>query len=253
MKKTVKNNKGITLVALVLTIIILIILAGISISVLTRQDGIINKAKSAKQNMENATLEEQEQLNTLYDRLAIGTVPVTAYDSIAQYQQQINTLQNELNTLKADLGTEAASSDKILKDYKAYVNGQLVTGTMENNGAVNATINLGETYTIPEGYHDGTGTVTMVSKTTLNTIVSGVTTYTTNQNYSVLYITTYGNGIIPNLTIDTSTANKVQVGHWGSGTNGSGYNIRFYIAYNIKSGDILSVPDNCKFWVRELV
>ena len=47
------KNKGITLVALVITIIILLILAGISISALTNT-GIFQKAKDAKQASENA-------------------------------------------------------------------------------------------------------------------------------------------------------------------------------------------------------
>ena len=42
------NEKGITLIALVVTIIILIILAGISISTLTGKNGILNQANSAK-------------------------------------------------------------------------------------------------------------------------------------------------------------------------------------------------------------
>ena len=48
MKNTFKSSKGITLVALVITIIILLILAGISISALTNT-GIFGKAKDAKQ------------------------------------------------------------------------------------------------------------------------------------------------------------------------------------------------------------
>ena len=43
-----KNNKGITLVALVVTIIVLIILAGISINLLLGDNGIITKAQDAK-------------------------------------------------------------------------------------------------------------------------------------------------------------------------------------------------------------
>ena len=42
-----KNNKGITLIALVITIIILLILAGVSVSVLFGQEGIVEKAKEA--------------------------------------------------------------------------------------------------------------------------------------------------------------------------------------------------------------
>lgn len=47
------KNKGITLVALVVTIVVLLILAGISISALTNT-GIFQKAKDAKQASENA-------------------------------------------------------------------------------------------------------------------------------------------------------------------------------------------------------
>ena len=42
-----KNNKGITLIALVVTIIVLLILAGVSIAMLTGQNGILNRASNA--------------------------------------------------------------------------------------------------------------------------------------------------------------------------------------------------------------
>ena len=51
--KNLKNSKAITLVALVITIVILLILAGISISALTNT-GIFQKAKDAKSASENA-------------------------------------------------------------------------------------------------------------------------------------------------------------------------------------------------------
>ncbi len=45
-----KGQKGITLVALVVTIIVLIILAGVSIALVLGDNGIVQKAKDAKQN-----------------------------------------------------------------------------------------------------------------------------------------------------------------------------------------------------------
>lgn len=54
--------KGITLVALVITIVILLILAGISISTLTNT-GIFQKAKDAKKASENAELEQNTRLD----------------------------------------------------------------------------------------------------------------------------------------------------------------------------------------------
>ena len=53
-----KKNKGITLVALIVTIIILIILAGVSINLVLGDNGIITLAKRAKENMEIAAQEE---------------------------------------------------------------------------------------------------------------------------------------------------------------------------------------------------
>ena len=57
------NTKGITLIALVLTIIILMILAGISINLVLGDNGIITKAKVAKAEMEQAKQNEEIGLN----------------------------------------------------------------------------------------------------------------------------------------------------------------------------------------------
>lgn len=63
MKKILKNKKGITLVALVVTIVILLILAGISISTLTNT-GIFEKAKDAKEKSEVAEKQQSETLDS---------------------------------------------------------------------------------------------------------------------------------------------------------------------------------------------
>ena len=60
--KFYKKNFGITLIALVVTIIVLLILAGISISMLTGQNGILNRAAEAKEKTEDANKEEQRKL-----------------------------------------------------------------------------------------------------------------------------------------------------------------------------------------------
>ncbi len=70
MNKRKKNlEKGITLIALVITIIVLLILAGVSIAMLTGDNGILTKATEAKQNTEKAEIEEQVRLavNASYD------------------------------------------------------------------------------------------------------------------------------------------------------------------------------------------
>lgn len=60
--KRIKENKAVTLIALVVTIVVLIILAGISISALTGDKGIINQAHTAKEDTEIASWEEQIDL-----------------------------------------------------------------------------------------------------------------------------------------------------------------------------------------------
>ena len=57
-----KDKKGITLVALVVTIIILVILAGVSINLVIGNSGIIAKAQIAKKNAENAAWLEKAQM-----------------------------------------------------------------------------------------------------------------------------------------------------------------------------------------------
>ena len=57
-----RAEKGITLIALVITIIILLILAGVSIVTITAENGILNKANEAKVETRGATVEERKTL-----------------------------------------------------------------------------------------------------------------------------------------------------------------------------------------------
>ena len=65
MKKQRSEDKGITLVALVVTIIVLIILAGVTLNIVLDNDGIINKTKEGAKEYENAQKEEQELLGEI--------------------------------------------------------------------------------------------------------------------------------------------------------------------------------------------
>ena len=65
------NNKGITLIALVITIIVLLILAGVSIAMLTGSNGILTQANQAKTDTANAEAAERinMELNALYSEV----------------------------------------------------------------------------------------------------------------------------------------------------------------------------------------
>ena len=76
-----KNKGGITLIALVVTIIVLLILAGISISMLTGQNGILKRASEAKEKTELAQKEENVTLSN-YEKIIdkyTSNLPSTEY------------------------------------------------------------------------------------------------------------------------------------------------------------------------------
>ncbi len=62
-------------------------------------------------------------------------------------------------SLASQTSANAGAGD-ILTGKTAYVNGGKVTGTMANQGAKTASLNCGGSYTIPAGYHNGSGKVT---------------------------------------------------------------------------------------------
>lgn len=68
------------------------------------------------------------------------------------------------NTYDSDTSDDTATASEILATKTAHARGTALTGTMPNNGAVTGTITAvdGE-YTIPVGYHDGSGKVSISS------------------------------------------------------------------------------------------
>ena len=269
-KKIIKKARGITLISLVITIIILLILAGVTLSLTLGDNGIITQAQKAKEAQEIAAIKEDFQLAILDKELEKGGTGLTQEEleeiagNYGELQEDGNTIKTEdgyeikideiykpgggtgggsgatdeelaallekikeleqtvedLNNTKTELeGTiedlngklEQAGEDKTaLEEQIANLEGQVesltstkeqlestisdlntqiaslkekqatgnateadvlagktfsngtqvgLTGTMVNRGAINQTLNAGGSYTIPAGYHNGSGKV----------------------------------------------------------------------------------------------
>ena len=252
--KVIKKAKGVTMLALVVTIIVLLILAAITLSLAVGENGIIKRAKLARDKAKNASIGEEEAMNlaageidnaesggsggsgeggtcpdvselentikklqstiaNLEQQLAAERANKTALEQqIASLNNQIAALNSELNSKKeqiADLqgqvsskNQELARKDETIRNLESTVaslnsqieelnrqvetlkakqatgnalpsevlagktfsnsNGVGLVGTMANNGAINATLNAGQSHNILEGYTTG-GRVTAAS------------------------------------------------------------------------------------------
>ncbi len=104
-KKLVKQAKGITLISLVITIIILLILAGVTLSLTLGDRGIITQAQKAKEAQEIAAIKEDMQLAILDKELEKGGTGLTK-EELEEIAGNYGELQEDGNTIKTDEGYE---------------------------------------------------------------------------------------------------------------------------------------------------
>ena len=86
MKTKLKNKqeRGITLIALVVTIVVLLILAGVSISLVLNNNGVISKAKDAKNQYAEAQTNDEKQLNEVSDWIDTKVGDIAGGDSVTE-------------------------------------------------------------------------------------------------------------------------------------------------------------------------
>ena len=131
LNKKFKRNKGITLIALVVTIIVLLILAGISISMLTGQNGIFNRASEAKDKNGTAQNGDLVKLSAM-DALSQGLGTITD----ANLKTALN---NNIGEGKYEITGDATNGWTVTvdgQDYRVEATG-IVNGNGSSTGSVN--------------------------------------------------------------------------------------------------------------------
>ena len=233
MKKTFKNSKGITLVALVITIIILLILAGISISALTNT-GIFGKAKEAKQKSADAELDQNTKLDSYEEEISNYLPP-----DVKQAIKKGKPLSTDKNTeIEDEKGNKIVipAGFKITGDATTVDKGIVIEdATVDSNG--NATPTNGSQFVwVPVGkITKADGTETEIK---LNRYTFASDGKPTEQNeevidtyYQELAISDKGNTVAKNIT---NFKNSVK-------ENGGYYIGRYEARKNTTSGKLTEV------------
>ncbi len=230
--RTLKRSKGITLIALVITIIVLLILAGISIATLTGENGILNKADTAKQKTEQGAAEEQVKLAVMasYDKNGkleinelkkeLEKIPgnVTITDTNGGFPITV-TIDNKYTFIIDEKGNVEIGGPRPVVDKDS------ITVTLNDGGAVPS-----------DGAEDGTplkitftasmegGTITKVMPGTLQ---NGQITYTTTGTEKE--VTFKITGTVGNNTYETSYTISLK---------------EYYKKTEVEAGDIIKNPSS---------
>ena len=254
LKEQLKTNKGITLIALVITIIVLLILAGVTIATLTGDNGILTKAQSTKIQSERASIKEQIELAVVASRINDNLDASIDTTVLETELNEINGLNIESKGQGDDLpwtvtakgfkfqikedGTIeevngislSATKLKIITGETETINATLtegVTGTITwessnnslvtvNNGTVTAVGNSG-TVTIKAkcGSYEATCEVTIVQKVTKITLSASSTTVKEGSTLQLTIGTEPSSGEIEKIEFSSSKESVATVSNSG--------------------------------------
>ena len=147
LRKKLKNTKGITLIALVVTIIVLLILAGVSIAMLTGNNGILTQGKRAKEEQAHAAVKEGIML--LYNEYRTKQEV-----NSSKVQEETKVASTELVKIAANEGAEGATEN--LGTFKDFIQSKNIINL---DGIINVRNLLGQTLSLGNGTSKESGDV----------------------------------------------------------------------------------------------
>ena len=209
MKGKLKQVKGITLIALVITIIVLLILAGVSIAMLTGNNGILTQANNAKVEQSHGAVREGIAL---------------AYN---EYQIEINTASNT-KLASAETVQIQGKEEKALATYSSFLDFLSQKGYADSStGIINVETLTGSRQALGNG--TGSSDVYKIEEQDSNYVVNYYDEDgTTEQIWSISDSTNTGSG---DVTLDPDTGKEALI-----------------LVYNVSAGDTIELPYNLTWW-----
>jgi len=207
MRKTIKENQGITLIALVITIIVLLILAGVTLASLNGESSIFTRANEAVKATEFATVREELAISysaAYAENLAVVQVdrkPTNLKDTISESIKPILERYAEQNNQKKSAIVVEPTSELTW------------TGDVSDTNGATAKIKL--TYKADQSYQEGTITVKKVRST------SDTTTYVEEASFEWGSITSNNSGSSPSSDPDPTPVTTYTITYNANGGSGS--------------------------------
>lgn len=160
------NKRGITLVALVITIVILLILAGISIIGLTKT-GVLKNAELAKEEYQKSVKKEENDLNKINEYIK-GNRENNAKESELIQEVTFEVIETKGMSIKVQINVQEANENDA-RGYFVYINDEVVAVKDENIIKIEK-LNIATEYKIKCGVIDKNGNIKESSENKVQTL-----------------------------------------------------------------------------------
>ena len=185
-----EGQAGITLVALVITVVVMLILAGVAIAAVVDGDGLFSKTRQAAETYENATKEEGEKIQSLIneiDKYLEGNIEEGEETTQDTNPPTIATIESSnIGETTFTLTATGADEESGVAKYEFYLNGVLekTIETTEGTATYNVTGKTGgQSYKYKVIVYDAVGLSKESSEITVTTVVGKIGDFV---NYSVV-------------------------------------------------------------------